>query len=103
MALAVGKERQSLGGERDQYKGFLLTCTALPRDSDIPASHPSAPGAEKRVMLMHIMAVHQKEDSQGKIPNQTQVLPGSGGGGVKAVSLCALEGEGWSGCHSNIA
>lgn len=79
MALAVGKGQESLGGERVQYKGFLLTCTALPRDSDTPASHPSAPGAEKRVMLMHIMAVHQKEDSQGKIPDQTQVLPGSGG------------------------
>ena len=60
------------------------------------------PSAEKRVMLMHAMAcASERRIPKGRFPTRPRFF--LGGGAVQAVSLCALEGGGWGGCHGNIA
>lgn len=50
---------------------------------------------------MHAKACDsERRIPKGRFPTRPRFFLGVG---VKAVSLCALEGGGWGGCHGNIA
>lgn len=86
-ALAVGEGQESLAG------GTGLSARD-PRPAAQPATLPVWPADGGTFPPGRPWLLHQREGSPGKIPNQTQVLPGSGG--ERCLSLCFGKwGLGW--------
>lgn len=102
IALAIGKGLGSLRRERLNRKN-RCPLSILVWILDMPASLPCGPlvpGAEGGTCISMAWLCIREEDSQGKIPRQTQVSPR--GGGESYLFVCFGVG-GWGGCHGNTA